>query len=107
MVALASLVNVTCKQEIPKDERESHELRMALKWRPGKIQPGKEETQKQPRARGVMGKWENGTKEAQNPATVTLYSQAGLRGSESYPGDAYCSQLEGSESPIVSSAIPR
>ena len=54
-----------------------------------------------------MGKWENGTKEAQNPATVTLYSQAGLRGSESYPGDAYCSQLEGSESPIVGSAIPR
>ena len=43
-----------------------------------------------------MGKWRDGTKEAQNPATVTLYSQAGRRGPESFPADAYCSQLEGS-----------
>ena len=54
-----------------------------------------------------MVKWGTGTKDAQNPATVMPYSQAGRRGPERSPADAYCSQLEGSESPIVRSAIPR
>lgn len=106
MVALASLVNVSCKQEIPKDERESHELRMALKWRSERDTAWEGDSEAAP-SQGCDGEMGNGTNEAQSPATVTLYSQDGLRGSESCPGDAYCSQLEGSESPTVCSAIPR